>query len=150
MVLPSLTRSTTPISSATRITATAFCVVAISGMPSPTIPLEVRPSSGSRFLTLSARDSFSRRALLTAFARGFTSWSCIFCSTSATSFHESSKAALSLTSVRALSMACARVMVFLLIWYLLVPHGVGLLACSPLTTISILFWLWESRLTGER
>ena len=134
---------TSPSSSATRITAAAFCVVATSGRPNPTMPLEPMPSAGSILASLRARFSLAKRALLTALARGFTSCACMFLRTSCASaigaLSQSSNLACSRTSM-ARAMAAARVMVFLLIWYLLVPRGVRLFrspwrlllyACGP-------------------
>ena len=76
--------------------------------------------------TLAARFSLALRALETALARGLTSCSCIFFKTSLTSGR-------SLVRSMAMAMACARVMVFLLMWYLLVPRGVWPFALAPLT-----------------
>ena len=116
-------RSARPMSSATRITATAFCVVVTSGNPSSTMPLEVSPSVGSTSTILRASDSLARRALEIVALRGFTSCSCILRRTSLTSGR-------SVVRSMAIAMACARVMVLtLLMWYLLVPRGVGLLPC---------------------
>lgn len=115
-----------PSSQATRMTAAAFCVVDTSGRPSPTMALLPMPSAGSISDTLRASPSLAIRALLTAFARGFTSCSCMFLRTSLTSGRSAVRS-------MAIAMACARVTVFLLMWYLLVPRGAWPFALAPLT-----------------
>ena len=113
--LPSVTFSNLPSSQATRRTAAAFWVVAISGRPIATTSFVVTSAPASS-KTLSTRFSFILRALETAALRGLVTWASILPST----FLTSSLSMLSIANWR----AWARVMVVLaMVTFFLDPFG---------------------------